>query len=219
VCSYCRREENLPADVAEQNRHLRLRLLQLQRARDTVEAPVRTLQALQGSYGYGLFFMAAIAAWQGVMFVSQLRPGPTGVAFGQAILAVWPLGLAGGMLAGWLGMTRTFARKLRPLLRARAPIAHGLAARCRSCGAQLPPVRAPQVICTYCSATNLLDAALTANASTLLAAEAEEHRRRAGGWTHDPAVYKAPARAFYVYGGVTAAVLATVAAALVVRFR
>lgn len=212
VCPYCHREEGLPSDAAEQHRHLRLRLLQLRRARDAVEAPAFAFEQVKQHFPIAIALLTPLGIWQSATFATQLRPGLAGeVALEPCLIAVMPLGLAVGMLVGWLAMSCTFKAKLLPLLRARPPIAQGLAARCRCCGAPLPPVRAPQVTCTHCEAVSLLDAALGANASALLKAEAEELHRRARGAFADPADYKAPSRAFYTAGGIAAAI--TIAAA------
>jgi hypothetical protein len=68
----------------------------------------------------------------------------------------------------------------------------------------LPAVRAPQVLCNHCGASNLLDAALTANAALLLQQEAQEYQSRVRPWARDAALYHAPVRAFYLYGAVGA---------------
>jgi hypothetical protein len=122
----------------------------------------------------------------------------------QALSGLVPLAVSIGMVSGWLGMRRVFSLQVRPILRARPPQAPGLAARCRNCGGHLPPVRAPQVLCSYCGASNLLDATLTANAAALLQQEAQAYRGQLKPWARDAAVFHAPARAFYLYGAVGA---------------
>ena len=204
VCGYCGRREAMPADAAERHRYLRLRLMQLQRAREATEAPLQTFRSLSQTYPMALALFGVLALWQGYSFWNG-PSAPGGADIGRAMLALLPLAVALGMLSGWLGMRRAFVAQLRPLLRARPPRQQGLAARCRGCGADLPPVRAPEVKCSYCSASNVLDAELTTSAGALLAAEAEEYRGRAQGFTHDPNVYLAPSRAFYRFGAIGAA--------------
>jgi hypothetical protein len=60
-------------------------------------------------------------------------------------------------------------------------------------------VRAPEVTCGYCGASNFLDSALSAQASALLAQEAAGYQQRILPWASDPSVYLAPSRAFYRY--------------------
>ena len=136
-------------------------------------------------------------------------------ASAQAMYAVLPLSFSVGMLSGWLGMRSVFAQKLKPLLRARPPQEPGLAARCRNCGGDLPAVRAPEVSCGYCGASNFLDEALTAQAGALLAREAEQYQQRVLPWASDSALYLAPSRAFYRYAALGAGVSLLAALAVV----
>jgi hypothetical protein len=207
-CGYCRREEDLPADAAERHRHLRLRLLQVQRARETLEAPLKTYQAVKSSFVMASGFAAVFGAWQlsnlftNMEAAERLRQaGFEGTYIQSIILAALGPAFAVGMIAGYLGMSRVFKRAVRPMLLARAPRAVGLAARCRSCGGELPQVRAPQVTCRYCSAMNLLGDTLTQDTSQLLQKEAEHYHALARGVNPDPKAYLAPSRAFYLWGG------------------
>jgi hypothetical protein len=204
-CRHCGHREGLPQDAADLHRHLRLRLLQLSRARAGAEAPLQTFKAMNGIWPMAIAFSALIGAFQSWNFVSSWHAlgklDPSQAVFGAA-----PLAVSFGLLCGWLGMRHTFAQQLTPLLRARPPQHAGLAARCRNCGGDLPLVRAPEVTCSFCSATNLLDAALTVNAAALLARETEDYERRLRPWARDPNVYLAPSRAFYRYGAAGGAV-------------
>jgi hypothetical protein len=65
-------------------------------------------------------------------------------------------------------------------------------------------VQAPQVTCQHCSATNLLDAALTANAAALLQQEALAYQQQIKPWARDGNVFQAPLRAFYLFGAIGA---------------
>jgi hypothetical protein len=213
-CHHCGHREGLPASAAELHRHLRLRLLQLQRARESAEAPLQTFKAMNGVWPMAIAFSGLMGVYQSYNFLNSwqvlAKVDPAQAVFGAA-----PLAVSFGMLCGWLGMRHTFAQQLKPLLRARPPQHAGLAARCRNCGGNLPLVRAPEVTCSFCNATNLLDASLTANAAALLAQEAQEYERRMRPWARDPNVYLAPSRAFYRYAavgaGVALAVLSLVA--------
>lgn len=207
VCSYCGNEEALPADAMERHRHLRFRLIQLQREREGNEAPIRTFRQIGEVYVFGVVIAAALASWQ-IWNLVGLARGNVALGFDQLIVPVMSAAPMVGLITGWIGMRRAFARMIEPLLRARAPVAAGLAARCRCCGGDLPLVRAPQVVCQYCGASNLLDGQLTAAAGELLAAEADEYRRRAQGWHRDASVYSAPARMFYRWGAIGAAAAA-----------
>ena len=215
-CHFCGHREGLPPDAAELHRHLRLRLMQLSRAREATEAPLRTFKAMAEVWPMAIVISGAMGAYQSWNFVNSWQKFGT-LEVSQALFGALPLAVSFGMLAGWLGMRRAFARQLRPLLRARPPQQVGLAARCRNCGGDLPAVRAPEVTCGYCGASNVLDATLTANAATLLVSERQEYERRMLPWARDPNVYLAPSRAFYRYGAAGAA-LALVLLTLAIFF-
>ena len=200
-CQSCGRREALPREAAELQRHLRLRLMQLTRAREATEAPLRTFKSMNETWPFAIAVMSLMGIFQSWRFLDGWRAAGA-FNYGKAMFGVVPLAGAIAVLAGWLGMRRTFARILRPLLRARPPQAPGLAARCRNCGGDLPSVRTHEVTCQYCSASNFLDAELTEHASALLAAEASAFQQRALPWARDPQVYLAPARAFYGYAAV-----------------
>jgi len=218
-CRHCGQREALPADAAELHRHLRLRLMQLTRARETAEAPLRTYKTLNEYWLPSLGIGVVMGVVQTSNFVGAWR------AYGQLepvqlLFGALPLAVACGLVTGYLGMRRVFSQQMRPLLRARPPLSAGLAARCRNCGGDLPNVRAAEVVCNYCGASNLLDATLTANAAALLAAEAEAFAQHARPWARDPAVYMGPARAFYRYAAIGAGVgLALVSLGLFVALR
>ena len=203
ACRYCGRREPLPRDAAALHRHLRLRLLQVAQAREAAEAPLRTFKVMNESWPPAIALVTVMSAYQAWSLSNNWRHlGKLDPS--QAVFGLVPLAVSLGMVSGWLGMRRVFSRQLLPILRARPPHAPGLAARCRNCGGNLPAVRAPQVMCSYCSASNLLDATLTANASALLQQEAQEYQNRLQPWARNPALYQAPVRAFYLYGAVGA---------------
>lgn len=204
-CQYCGRRETLPKDAAERHRHLRLRLLQVSRARESSEAPLQTLKQMTDAWVPSLLFMGAIGIYQSYGFLSNWQ-SLIKVAPQQAFFGGVPLAAAFGMLTGWLGMRRAYKQRLIPLLRARPPQAPGLAVRCRNCGGDLPPVRAPQVMCQHCNATNLLDASVTANAAALLQQEAQAYQQHLKPWARGETVYQAPLRAFYLFGAIGAVI-------------
>jgi hypothetical protein len=213
VCEFCGGRESLPRDAVEQHRHLRLRLLQVRRARDLAEAPIATFQAVRQGWAIALVALVPLAGWQWWQLFAATAAPPQVVGF-----AVLSGAAMVGVMCGYIGMHRAFARWVKPLLRARPPVKHGLAARCRSCGGTLPAVRAPSVTCTYCGAANLLDPALARDASALLDAERAEHERRVRGDAADhSAPYAAPSRAFVRWGLIGAAIAAT-AGTIVVCF-
>ena len=198
-CVYCAASEPLAADGAERARHLRLRLGQLQRARESDEAPLRTMATIKRAWIPALILLTAVFAIQIVQSLSVIdtvaRAAPDALLQVAIPMAI-PVVLLFGYFAGYLGMSRGYARAALPLLRARPPRAAGLAVRCRSCGGDLPPVQAPQVACGYCQATNLLDAALTARAAELLQAEVDAYQARARSVTQSEP-FRAPVKAFY----------------------
>lgn len=212
TCRYCGHRESLPADAAERHRHLRLRLLQLTRAREAGEAPLRSFRAMNESWPIAIAFTSAMGLWQAWGSIRIWRAnGITSVP--QAVFSALPLAVALGMLSGWLGMRHVFAKHLRPLMRARSPQHPGLSARCRHCGGELPALRAPEVTCGFCGAVNLLDAALTTQAAALLSKEVQEYHQRMRPWARDPATYLAPSRAFYRYGAAGVALALLIATA------
>lgn len=203
-CQYCGRREVLPKDAAERHRHLRLRLLQVARAREAAEAPLQSFKMMNDAWVPSLLLMGGMGLYQSYSFFSNWET-LVKLAPQQGLFGAIPLAAAFGMFTGWLGMRRVYGLRLKPLLRARPPQAPGLALRCRNCGGELPPVRAPQVICLHCSASNLLDDSLTANAAALLEQEAQAYQQRLVPWARDANVYRAPLRAFYLFGAVGAA--------------
>lgn len=201
-CRFCARSETVPAEAAAQDRFLRLRLLQVRRAREAVEAPLKTFAMVRQSWSMALVVFVLIGGWQVWQAVSVAGKAPL-----QSTLFAL-LGASGvlGVLFGYAGMVRSFRRLVKPLLLARPPLSGGLEARCRGCGADLPPVRAAQVQCKYCGADNFLGAALARDVSELLAAEQTEYQRRAlGGQSNDGSAFQQPARAFYRWMGAGAA--------------
>ena len=198
TCRYCGRSETMPADAAAQDRFLRLRLTQVRRAREAIEAPLKTFEMVRQSWSMALVVFVLIGGWQ--MWQAFSVAGK--VPLESTLFAI--LGASGvlGVLFGYAGMIRAFRRLVRPLLQARAPLEGGLSARCRSCGATLPPVRAAQAHCGFCGAANFLDAAQARDVGNLLAAEQAEYKRRAQGeQPADGSAYQQPARAFYRWMG------------------
>jgi len=193
TCGYCGRREQLPPDAAQRHQHLRLRLLQLKRARETAEAPLATYRAIKQAVLPGAVMMLVI---QAVVLVPRLAQGEVN------LFTLLPVAVFAGMGAGWLAMILTFRAMVTPLLRARPPAQPGLAARCRSCGGELPQVLAPKVVCRYCSADNLLDDRLAADASELLRREADEYHARARTSGGKPPDFGKGTRAFYVWGAI-----------------
>jgi hypothetical protein len=199
TCSYCGRKEPLPEDAAARDRHLRLRLMQLERARAASEAPLHTYRALMKGLVPGAIMLAFVF---GINLYTQLsRPG--------AVL-VWtsflPLAIFVGMITGWVGMAVTFRRLIEPMLQARPALHPGMPARCRVCGGELPAVKGTHATCGYCKADNLVAGKLGADVSELLQRESEEYFARARGAERDPNAFSKPSRAFYVWGGAGALV-------------
>lgn len=207
-CAYCGASEPLAEDAAGRVRHLRLRLSQLQRARENDEAPLRTVALLKRAWIPALILLTLVLAIQLAQSLSVLetiaRAAPDALAQAAMPMAI-PVVLLFAYLAGYLGMSRGYARAARPLLRARPPRAAGLATRCRSCGGDLPRVSAPEVVCGYCQAPNLLDADLATRAAELLEAEVAAYQQRARSVTQSEA-FRAPVKAFYRWATAGAAI-------------
>ena len=150
-----------------------------------------------------------------------------------ALPIVIGLSMFAGYLSGYVGMSRGYRRAVKPLLRARPPTAPGLAIRCRSCGGDLPNVNAratarlysdatsglpnvnaPEVVCRYCGASNLLDHELATRAGELLQAEISAYQARAAKiYSHE--AFRAPTKAFYRWGAFGAIAMLIVSAAAI----
>jgi len=212
TCRFCGRSETMPADAAAQDRYLRLRLMQVRRTREGLEAPLRAYEMMRQSWGFALVIFGVEGGWQLWQAFSTAGKVPiSSTIFGM-------LGAAGvvGALVGNFGMLRAFRKLVRPLQQARPPATPGLVARCRSCGGELPPVRSTHATCGFCGANNFLDHAMARDVSALLAAEQEEYKLRAtGGKLADSTLYQRPARAAYVWGASGAAAVFVVGVLLV----
>jgi hypothetical protein len=214
-CGYCRQSEPLPPDAAERVRYLGWRLTQLRQARENDEAPLRTIATLRRSWIPALVIFFVITVSQILRTLSTVQTlqkvAPEAV---QSVLLpmVIALGMFAGYLSGYVGMARGYRRAVKPLLRARPPMAAGLAIRCRSCGGDLPNVHAPEVVCRYCGAPNQLDQELTTRASELLQTEISAYQARATK-VYSQDAFRAPTQAFYRWGAIGAVVAMLVAAA------
>jgi len=193
TCRYCNSTEVMPAEAAAQERFLRLRLLQVRRAREALEAPLKSLEMVRQSWAIALVFFAAMGGWQ--MWQALTVAGK--VPIESTLYAMLGGSAVLGVIVGYFGMIRAFRTLVRPALLAKAPVESGLSARCRCCGGDLPSVRRTQVTCGFCGANNFLDAALAQDVSNLLASEQAEYQRRAhGGHPPDGSAYQQPAKAF-----------------------
>ncbi|HEY6728964.1 MAG TPA: hypothetical protein VI197_33370 [Polyangiaceae bacterium] len=198
-CGYCHQSEALPPDAAERVRYLQQRLALLKQARESDEAPLRAVASMRRAWIPVLLLFAALVAYQLYQHVSQIRllqkTAPEAVGHMVAPIT-FQLALIGGYALGYLGMSLAYGRAVKPLLRAKPPVAAGVALRCRSCGGDLPVVRASHVICGYCSAHNLLDSQVTQRAAQLLQQEIAAYQARAHG-VYSADAFRAPTKAFY----------------------
>jgi len=214
-CGYCHRHEALPPDATERVRYLQNRLLLLKQVRENDEAPLRTVALLRRAWLPSLLFLAFLAAqqlYQGLSTIHSLqKTAPEAVSHMLTPLAI-QMGLLSGYAFGYLGMSVAYRRAVRPLLRAKPPVAAGVALRCRSCGGDLPNVRAPHVACSYCSADNLLDNQVTRRASDLLQQEIAAYQARAHD-VYSTDAFRAPTKAFYRWGVAGAVIVALLVAA------
>lgn len=201
-CGYCRGNEALPPDAAARVRYLQHRLALLKQVRENDEAPLRSVAMLKRAWVPVLVFFALMIAYnlyQNLSLINSLqKTAPEAIGGLVAPLAI-QMGMFGGYLFGYVGMSVAYRSAVRPLLRAKPPVAAGVALRCRSCGADLPSVRAPHVVCSYCSAHNLLDAQVTRRASDLLHEEIAAYQARANN-VYSTDAFRAPSKAFYRWG-------------------
>ena len=215
-CGYCHRSEALSPDATERFRYLQHRLALLKQARENDEAPLRSVATVRRAWLPVLVFFALMIVYnlyQNLTLISTLQQTAPAAIGGLVAPLALQMGMFGGYLCGYLGMSVAYRSAVRPLLRAKPPVAAGVALRCRSCGADLPSVTAPHVVCGYCSAHNLLDAQVTRRASELLHAEIAAYQARAHN-VYSADAFRAPTKAFYrwgVVGGLAVALLVGVA--------
>jgi len=219
-CGYCHRNEALPPDATERVRYLQHRLGLLKQVRESDEAPLKSIATFRRGWIPALVFLGLITAHSVHQYVTLMGSLQTTApeAVGQLVTPLaFQMGILGGYLFGYLGMSVAYRRAVRPLLRAKPPAAAGVALRCRSCGGDLPSVRAPHVVCGYCYAHNLLDAQVTQRASQLLHDEIAAYQARAHD-VYSTDAFRAPTKAFYrwgVVGGLAVALLVAVAVRLI----
>jgi hypothetical protein len=207
-CGYCRQSEPLPPDAAERFRYLQARLMQLSQARQADEAPLRTVAMIKRAWIPVLLVFLVLTAqqvYQNISIMQSLeKSAPEAVGELATPMAVG-IAMFAGYLFGYLGMARGYRAAVKPLLRARPPTAPGLSVRCRGCGGSLPAVNAPEVVCGYCGAPNLLDHDVTARAGELLQAEIAAYQARAQ-HVYSSSAFRAPANAFYRWGAAGAVI-------------
>jgi hypothetical protein len=192
ACPYCGQQEGLPSDVAAQQRQLRLRLMQVQHAREATEAPLKAMETIRKHWLFALIPLVLISVSQ----LGQVASLPAGYPIQSAAMMIIFGSVGMGMVAGYLGMMRCFRRLVRPLLNARPPLQQGLQARCRACGGDLPTIREFEVTCGFCNTKNLLGQSMSADVNQLLAAERTEHEQRTNR-TFNSGVYALPMQTFY----------------------
>lgn len=209
-CGYCRQSEALSPDAAQRLRYLQHRLLLLKQVRENDEAPLRSVATLRRAW-IPVFVVFAVltvhSLHQNLTLIGKLQETAPEVVGELVTPLAIQMGLFGGYFFGYLGMSVAYRRAVRPLLRAKPPVAAGVALRCRSCGGDLPSVKAPHVVCSYCSAHNLLDAQVTRRASELLHQEIAAYQARAHN-VYSTDAFRAPTKAFYRWGVVGALVVA-----------
>jgi hypothetical protein len=192
ACPYCGQKEGLPSDVAAQQRQLRLRLMQVQQAREATEAPLKAVETIRKHWLIALIPLVLISISQ----LGQVVSLPAGYPIQSAAMIVICGSVGLGMVAGYLGMMRCFRRLVQPLLHARPPVQQGLQARCRACGGDLPMIRAFEVTCGFCNTKNLLGQTMSVDISQLLAAERMEYQQRTNK-TWNAGVFALPMQTFY----------------------
>lgn len=198
-CAYCGRREEMPAEAAERHRFVRLRLQQLERARQTAEAPLTQYKQIKMAMIPGAVFLIFGVGINTVNVFTHKHVGPP-----PGLEQLFPLALITGMLAGWAGMLLTYRSLVQPLLTARPPERAGMPATCRSCGGDLPAVKTANVTCPYCRADNVLGSAATEKVGHILEGEFQAKMTYARAGHKDPNVYSRPTKAFYTWfvGGI-----------------
>jgi hypothetical protein len=192
ACPYCGQKEGLPSDVSAQQRQLRLRLMQVQQAREATEAPLKVMETIRKHWLIALIPLVLISVSQ----LGQVATLSSAVPIQSAAMMVIFGSVGLGMVAGYVGMMRCFRRLVRPLLHARPPLQQGLQARCRTCGGELPAIREFEVNCGFCNTKNLLGQMMSADVNQMLTAERMEYQQRTNK-TWNSGVYALPMQTFY----------------------
>lgn len=218
ACPYCGAREQLPADAVLRNIELRARLDAARNARGQLDGLSLALARMYEGRGGLLRVALPLGGFFGLVGAQQLvgawgaaTAAPEGlracIALNAAAMSSMVWAIPGGVLAGLLVARRRYRRGVRPWLLARAPMADGAPARCRTCGA--PITSAAQTVfvpCPYCQTQNLLVGEVFVDRARRLAEEAEQHHARLAG---------ASAAASRVGAGLDGALYASFAAAWV----
>jgi hypothetical protein len=190
ACPFCGTRDVLPPDPFG-------RMMELKRRLDAASRAAGQLEGLERALAYvfedrGAFFRATSAYL--VVFVmvcvltafqscSVLAGAPDDLEVGLVLYALLGPALAGGFVVAFgfalLAGRFRYRRAVRPHLFARPPAQPGTPARCRACGADLPPARAAVTTCRFCATQNLVTA--------------EVMRQVGGGADADAAFYRARA--------------------------
>ncbi|AKJ03224.1 hypothetical protein ATI61_118106 [Archangium gephyra] len=165
-CAYCGREDRLPANQLERALELKDRLAAAARVErqlsGTEELLVRRYEQPRQLTMMGLSIYLFSAWMLAKYFTDILPPLIRGAApsLGVVVLSILPMASVLSIPLGmWMGFTWgrwRYRRDTRPLLFARPPAEPGQAARCRVCGAPLPPVSEPVARCLHCTSLSLL---------------------------------------------------------------
>lgn len=183
-CSYCGTTDTLPFEASARVHALRMRLQSLWWAKDTLrQQDVQYCRRVEGTWLSGtvkamLGPLSIIVALGGGMVASTGDPRAAALALG---LLAMLLTLVGGMMGGFLLARRRYRERIRPWILARAPSSPGTPARCHCCGGGLADVHDAFVLCSYCGATNLVDATTTRERSESIERETAVYRARAEG--------------------------------------
>ena len=195
-CPFCGAVEALPAEHAQRVVALRARLAALRAAVEGEEAPAvafaRVMQTLRGqvwvfvAFGVivvGMTLSSAITPIQRAIELTDLPESARAELLSSATMPAIMIGVLAGAAVAYVLALLKYKKAIEPTLQARPPMAPGLPARCRSCGASLPTqnARAALVPCPHCAATNLLSDELTRDRARLLALEARAYQERAQG--------------------------------------
>lgn len=187
VCPYCDLRDQLPDDELDRALELKDRVKRAAANLTQLDAMQRTLSHV---FENNATFLRVTAPWL-IAFV---------VITAQQVIGIWsatshsgmklsvPMLLFSALGTLWVGgIVLSFAvalgfgrwryrTQVRAVLQSRPPRAPGKPARCRACGADLPPVKDAFTSCQFCSTHNLVTADVQADLQAQLQEEEDGYR-------------------------------------------
>ncbi len=187
ACPYCGQRDQLPHDVILRNLDLRARLDAARGSRAQLDGLTLALARMFEGRAGMLRVAAPLLTFFGLVMAqamtsahSAAEAAPEGlracIVLNTAASSTAVAALPAGFLTGMLVARWRYRRTVRPHLLARAPLAEGAPARCRTCGA--PITSAAQTVfveCPWCRTQNLLVGEVFTDRTRRLHDEHQQH--------------------------------------------